>query len=144
MRLVESVSVRSVSPDHIQLKRDLLAADGQNTGQLTIGGYDAGKLNSATTQILNLADQSGFWKVNMGAVMVDGKVVVQGGRNVILDTGESRPMRQVDATRLRGTSVLSGTTLMYLPQADADAIHLNIKDAAPYVSQCQPRDGRFH
>ncbi|KAG7567066.1 hypothetical protein FFLO_01192 [Filobasidium floriforme] len=85
-------------------------ADGENTGQLTIGGYDAGKMNAATTQILDVADKSGFWNTRMGAVMVDGDVAVQEGRVVILDTG---------------------TTLMYLPPADADAIHLLIEGAAP-------------
>jgi hypothetical protein len=66
------------------------SADGENTGQLTIGGYDAGKMNAATTQILDVADKSGFWNTRMGAVMVDGDVAVQEGRVVILDTGERR------------------------------------------------------
>jgi hypothetical protein len=45
-------------------------------------------MNSATTQVLNLADDSGFWKIKMGAVMVDDQVAVFGGRTVILDTGK--------------------------------------------------------
>jgi hypothetical protein len=66
------------------------SADGENTGQLTIGGYDAGKMNAATTQILDVADKSGFWNTRMGAVMVDGDVAVPEDRVVILDTGERR------------------------------------------------------
>jgi len=86
-------------------------------------------MNSATTQVLDLADDSGFWKIKMGAVMVDDKVAVSDDRIVILDTGKYM------ASSIRFTQLISnvvaGTTLMYLPPADADAIHLLIEGAAP-------------
>jgi hypothetical protein len=47
-------------------------------------------MNAATTQILDVADKSGFWNTRMGSVMVDGDVAVPEGRIVILDTGEQR------------------------------------------------------
>ena len=106
-----------------------MIADGQNTGQLTIGGYDGAKMNSATTQVLNLADDSGFWKIKMGAVMVDDKVAVSEDRIVIIDTGMWK-LPSIRSFPLISESLL-GTTLMYLPQADADAIHLLIEGAAP-------------
>jgi hypothetical protein len=78
-----------------------------------------------------LADDSGFWKVKMGAVMVDDKVAVSDDRIVILDTGKWI-MSIISSIQLIQGS-LAGTTLMYLPPADADAIHLLIEGAAPYV-----------
>lgn len=87
-------SVRPLSRPYylviLSLTCEIPSADGENTGQLTIGGYDAGKMNAATTQILDVADKSGFWNTRMGSVMVDGDVAVPEGRIVILDTGEQR------------------------------------------------------
>ena len=56
---------------------------------MTVGGFDPAKQNGETTQILDIVDGSGFWKAQMGAVMVDGDVAISGDRVALLDTGES-------------------------------------------------------
>jgi hypothetical protein len=67
-------------------------ADGENTGALTIGGYDASRMNPESEQILPVASTEGFWSAEMGAVMIDNNLVLE-QRTVILDTGErSNPL----------------------------------------------------
>lgn len=109
----------------------LTIADGENTGQLTIGGFDLAKQNGETTQILDVADRTGFWKARMEGVMVDGDVAVPTSRVAILDTGEFTSNNPTKLDLMKLITCTTGTTLMYLPPADADAIHLLIEGAAP-------------
>lgn len=83
-------------------------ADQKNDGEVTFGAVDPSKFDQNTVVTLQNVNKVGFWEVNMDAVTVDGADLGLNGRTTILDTG---------------------TTLMVLPQADAQAIHKKIPGA---------------
>ena len=83
-------------------------ADEKNDGQVTFGGLDTSKFDQNTLVTLNNVNDKGFWEVALDAVSIDGKDLSLNGRTSILDTG---------------------TTLMVIPNADAQAIHKGITGA---------------
>ncbi|KXN91695.1 putative aspartic-type endopeptidase CTSD [Leucoagaricus sp. SymC.cos] len=85
-------------------------ADNKNDGEITFGGTDSAKFDSATVVDLPNVSQQGFWESAMDAVSVDGKSLGLNGRTAILDTG---------------------TTLIVAPDADAQAVHAAITGAQP-------------
>ncbi|KAK6905569.1 hypothetical protein I203_106399 [Kwoniella mangroviensis CBS 8507] len=82
--------------------------DGENNGELVFGQANNAKLDSTTTQTLQVTSLEGFWQVDMAAVTIDGTNAVT-GRQAILDTG---------------------TSLMIAPPTDAAAFHAQINGAA--------------
>lgn len=80
-------------------------ADGYNDGEVTFGGVDPAKYTGNITEIDNVSTK-GFWEAAIDAVSVSGTNLGLNGRTAILDTG---------------------TTLIVAPQADADAVHAQIK-----------------
>ncbi|KAF9046830.1 aspartic peptidase A1 [Hymenopellis radicata] len=83
-------------------------ADGLNDGEITFGGLDDTKFDPATLVTLDNVNAQGFWEAAVDSSSVDGTDLGFKGRTAILDTG---------------------TTLMIVPQADANAIHKQIKGA---------------
>jgi len=83
-------------------------ADNKNDGTITFGGLDDTKFDAQTLVTLDNVSKVGFWEAAVDATTVDGTDLNLAGRTAILDTG---------------------TTLIIMPQADADAIHQNIQGA---------------
>ena len=83
-------------------------ADKKNDGEVTFGGLDASKFDQNTLVTLNNVNKKGFWEAGLDAVSVDGNDLGLQGRTTILDTG---------------------TTVMIVPTADAEAIHKSIPGA---------------
>ncbi|KAF8311983.1 acid protease [Clavulina sp. PMI_390] len=84
-------------------------ADQLNDGEVTIGGLDTTKFDSTTLVSVPNVNTQGFWEAALDAVTVNGQDLGLSGRTAIMDTG---------------------TTLMIVPTADADAIHSAIPGAA--------------
>ncbi|KIJ52604.1 hypothetical protein M422DRAFT_26177 [Sphaerobolus stellatus SS14] len=84
-------------------------ADGKNDGEITFGGLDNTKFDSATLVTVPNVNTQGFWEGNLDAVSVDGTDLGLQGRTAILDTG---------------------TTTIIAPAADAAAIHAQIEGAS--------------
>jgi hypothetical protein len=74
----------------------------------TFSGLDDTKFDAQTLVTLDNVSKVGFWEAAVDATTVDGTDLNLAGRTAILDTG---------------------TTLIIMPQADADAIHQNIQGA---------------
>lgn len=72
-------------------------------------GLDQTKFDAATLVTIDNVNTDGFWEGAVDSSSVDGADLGLKGRTAILDTG---------------------TTLMIVPQADADAIHAQISGAA--------------
>ena len=83
-------------------------ADQKNDGEVTFGGLDASKFDQNTLVTLDNVNQNGFWEGKLDSVTLDGTDLGLNGRTAILDTG---------------------TTLMVVPDADAQAIHKVIPGA---------------
>jgi hypothetical protein len=83
-------------------------ADQKNDGEVTFGGLDTTKFDQNTLVTVKNVNLKGFWEGAIDAVSVDGNDLGLNGRTAILDTG---------------------TTLMVLPQADAQVIHKSIPGA---------------
>ena len=83
-------------------------ADQKNDGEVTFGGLDTTKFDQNTLVTVKNVNQKGFWEGAIDAVSVDGNDLGLNGRTAILDTG---------------------TTLMVLPQTDAQVIHKSIPGA---------------
>lgn len=83
-------------------------SDEKNDGEITFGGLDTSKFDSNTLVTLNNVSPVGFWEAAMDSVSMNGKDLGFKGRTAILDTG---------------------TTLLVVPQGDADTIHKNIPGA---------------
>jgi hypothetical protein len=83
-------------------------ADQKNDGEVTFGGLDTTKFDQNTLVTVKNVNQKGVWEGAIDAVSVDGNDLGLNGRTAILDTG---------------------TTLMVLPQADAQVIHKSIPGA---------------
>ncbi|TFY73347.1 hypothetical protein EWM64_g10665, partial [Hericium alpestre] len=83
-------------------------ADQNNDGEVTFGGLDTTKFNQASLVTLKNVNQQGFWEADVDTASVNGKDLGLQGRTAILDTG---------------------TTLMLIPQQDAETIHAAIQGA---------------
>lgn len=81
--------------------------DGLNDGEITFGGLDESKFDSKSLVTVDNINQLGFWEAPL-TVSVDGQDLGLNGRTAILDTG---------------------TTLLIIPTADAEAIHAMIPGA---------------
>ena len=90
------------------------ASDGNNDGEITFGGLDESKFDPSTLVTFPNVSPNGFWEGGI-SISIDGKDLGLQGRTAILDTG---------------------TTLLYVPSADAEAIHARI----PGSKSC---DGHF-
>lgn len=82
-------------------------ADGKNDGEITFGGIDETKIDTATAKTMDNVNKNGFWEVPFTA-SVGGKDLGLTGRTAILDTG---------------------TSLIIAPPADATALHAQIPGA---------------
>lgn len=82
-------------------------ADGKNDGEITFGGIDDTKIDTATATTMSNVNKNGFWEVPFTA-SVGGKDLGLSGRTAILDTG---------------------TSLIIAPPADATALHAQIPGA---------------
>lgn len=82
--------------------------DDPNVSQVSFGGVDKTKFTGDLDLVDNVSTQ-GFWEAAMDDVTVDGQSLALAGRTAILDTG---------------------TTLLVVPEADADAIHAAIPGSA--------------
>ncbi|KAH7341636.1 aspartic peptidase domain-containing protein [Rhizoctonia solani] len=82
-------------------------ADGKNDGEITFGGIDETKIDTATVTTMANVNKNGFWEVPFTAA-VGGKDLGLTGRTAILDTG---------------------TSLIIAPPADAQALHAQIPGA---------------
>jgi len=105
---VESLASAGLISEAITSFKISREADNLNDGEVTFGGLDSSKFDSTTLTTLNNVNTQGFWEVNLDAASVDGTDLGFTGRTAILDTG---------------------TTLMIVPAADADAIHQQITGA---------------
>ena len=85
-------------------------SDGNNDGEITFGGLDQSKFDSSTLVTFPNVNPYGFWEGNV-SVSVGGKDLGLQGRTAILDTG---------------------TALLYVPTADAVAIHAQIPGSKNY------------
>ncbi|CAE6447800.1 unnamed protein product [Rhizoctonia solani] len=82
-------------------------ADGKNDGEITFGGLDETKIDTASVTTMANVNANGFWEVPFTA-SVGGKDLGLTGRTAILDTG---------------------TSLIIAPTADAQALHAQIPGA---------------
>jgi len=105
---VEALAAAKVIPDSVVSYKISRLADNKNDGEITFGGLDPTKFDSAAIVTVPNLSKTGFWEAALDAATVDGVDSGLTGRTAILDTG---------------------TTLMVLPAADASAIHKGIKGA---------------
>lgn len=104
---VESLAQNGLIADAITSYKISRVADGKNDGEITFGGLDNTKFDSASLTTFANVNKQGFWE---GAVSfsVNGADLGLKGRTAILDTG---------------------TTLIIAPAADAAAVHKAIPGA---------------
>ena len=105
---VESLAKAGLIPAAITSYKISRLSDNKNDGEITFGALDTTKFNQATLTNLNNVNNLGFWEAKIDAVTVDGKDLGFNDRTAILDTG---------------------TTLLIVPDADAQAIHQQIPGA---------------
>jgi len=105
---VESLAQAGLIKEAIVSYKLSRLADQKNDGEVTFGGLDTSKFDQSTLVTLNNLNKAGFWEAGMDAVSVNGKDLGLTNRTAIMDTG---------------------TTLLLVPQADADAIHRVIPGA---------------
>jgi hypothetical protein len=95
-------------------------ADGTNNGEITFGAADTSVIDGPLNYVAAVDNANGFWELPVDSASVGGKTVaIQPGVTAILD---------------------SGTSLMLLPAADADAVNLQIpgavKNGETYTIPC--------
>ncbi|RSH85382.1 hypothetical protein EHS25_004778 [Saitozyma podzolica] len=100
--------------------------DGENVGEVVFGSADTSKLDSSTTQSLNVSSSDGFWQVNMPAVTVNN-AETSTARQAILDTGA--PYTSLEVQNQSSLTDGVGTSLIVAPPADAQAFHAQIQGA---------------
>jgi hypothetical protein len=105
---VESLAKAGLIQEAITSFKLSRLADQKNDGEVTFGGLDTSKFDPKTLITLNNVNTRGFWEGPIDAVSVNNNDLGLNGRTAILDTG---------------------TTLLIVPQADADAIHKSIPGA---------------
>ena len=106
---VESLANAGLIQDAITSFKISRLADQKNDGEVTFGGLDASKFDQQTLVTIDNVSQNGFWEAPIDTVSLDGQNLNLNNRTAILDTG---------------------TTLLVVPQADAQAIHQAIPGAA--------------
>ena len=101
---VESLAQNGLISEAITSYKLGRVSDGNNDGEITFGGLDQSKFDPNTLATFPNVNQNGFWEGAVSA-SVNGNDLGLQGRTAILDTG---------------------TTLMVLPTADAEAVHAQI------------------
>ncbi|KAF8525835.1 acid protease [Hysterangium stoloniferum] len=99
---VESLNIANLIPQAITSYKISRLVDGKNDGEITFGGLDQTKFDSATKVTIPNVNERGFWEGDVDSFTVDGQDSGLQGRTAILDTG---------------------TTLIIAPAADAKVIH---------------------
>jgi hypothetical protein len=116
---VESLAEAGAIKDAIVSFKISRLADQKNDGQVTFGGLDQTKFDPNTLVTLPNVNKAGFWEAAIDAVSANGTKLNLAGRTAILDTG---------------------TTLLIVPLADAQAIHKAIpgaqEDKGTFVLPC--------
>ena len=102
---VESLAKQGLIKEAITSYKISRLSDGLNDGEITFGGLDESKFDPNTLVTMSNVNQDGFWEAGFTAVSVNGEDLGLGGRTAIFDTG---------------------TTLLYVPGADAETIHAKI------------------
>jgi hypothetical protein len=105
---VEALAKAGLIKDSIVSYKISRLGDKKNDGEATLGGLDPSKFDQNTLITSNNVNQQGFWEVALDAVSMNGADLGLTGRTAILDTG---------------------TTLLIVPPADAQAIHKAIPGA---------------
>ena len=105
---VESLAKAGLIQEAITSFKISRLADQKNDGQVTFGGLDGSKFDQQTLVTMNNVNTRGFWEAPVDAVSVNNADLGLNGRTAILDTG---------------------TTLLLVPQPDAEAIHKGIPGA---------------
>jgi len=105
---VDSLATAGLIQDSIVSFKISRLADNKNDGEITFGGLDDTKFDPKTLVTVPNVNQQGFWEADLDAATVDGKDTGLTGRTAILDTG---------------------TTLLVLPDADAQTLHKQIQGA---------------
>lgn len=105
---VESLAKAGLIQEAITSFKLSRLADQKNDGEVTLGGLDTSKFDQNTLVTINNVNAEGFWEGAVDAVSVNGTDLGLTGRTAILDTG---------------------TTLLLVPQADAQVIHQAIPGA---------------
>ena len=105
---VESLAKAGLIQEAITSFKLSRLADQKNDGEVTLGGLDTSKFDQKTLVTINNVNAEGFWEGAVDAVSVNGTDLGLTGRTAILDTG---------------------TTLLLVPQADAQVIHQAIPGA---------------
>jgi len=105
---VESLAQAGLIKEAIVSYKLSRLADQKNDGEVTLGGLDTSKFDQNTLVTINNINKEGFWEAGIDAVSINGTDLGLANRTAILDTG---------------------TTLLVVPQADADAIHQAIPGA---------------
>ena len=113
---VESLAKAGLIKEAITSFKISRVADQKNDGEVTFGGLDTSKFDPKTLVTINNVNALGFWEAPIDSVSANNADLGLNGRTAILDTG---------------------TTLLALPQADAEAIHKSIPGAV------ENRDGTF-
>ena len=104
---VESLAKQGSISEAITSYKISRIADGLNDGEIMFGGLDQSKLDPNTLVTIDNVNQHGFWEAPFTA-SVQGQDLGLKGRTAILDTG---------------------TSLMIVPQSDANAVHAVIPGA---------------
>jgi len=107
---IESLASAGLVPDSIVSYKISRLADNLKDGEITFGALDPTKFDASTLVTLPNVNTQGFWEVALDAATVNGVDTGLTGRTTIMDTG---------------------TTLMVVPAADAQAIHSQIQGSQP-------------
>jgi len=110
---VEALASGGHIPEAVVSYKISRTADHLNDGEITFGGLDPTKFDVNTLVTVNNVSPAGFWQADMDDVSVEGKSLKLGARDTILDTG---------------------TTLMFGPKADVEALH-NLINGAKFDGQ---------
>jgi len=105
---VESLASAGLISDAITSYKISRASDNLNDGEITFGALDPAKFDASTLVTVDNVNTQGFWEASLDGASVNGQDLGLSGRTTILDTG---------------------TTLMVLPTADAEAVHAQITGA---------------
>ena len=104
---VEALAKQGLIKEAITSYKISRLSDGLNDGQITFGGLDESKFDSNTLVTVPNVNPAGYWEAKF-TVSVNGEDLGLQGRSGFFDTG---------------------TTLLVVPEADADAIHAGIPGA---------------
>ena len=102
---VESLAKQGLIKEAITSYKISRLSDGLNDGEITFGGLDQSKFDPKTLVTMSNINLGGHWEAGFTAVSVNGEDLGLEGRTAIFDTG---------------------TTLLVVPEADAEIIHAKI------------------